>query len=100
MNEPKTSRINERKVNRAYNIVNELAHPRSLKILQLIEDKEALSSTQLAPMIDVEQPAASRYLMALKMYGYLKQERNGKGIKYRLNYKRIQDVNAIAVRII
>jgi DNA-binding transcriptional ArsR family regulator len=71
--------------------LNALADETRLSILELLADKDGLSSQEIMERLDLSQSAASRHLRQLAATGYLSVERREGAKSYRLNRERIDD---------
>lgn len=72
------------------NLLQALAHPKRLEILNLIAQK-SLTVTEIYSMLDLPQANISQHLQVLREAGVVIPKRNGKEIYYRLKNKKIKD---------
>lgn len=70
------------------NLLQALAHPKRLEILNLIAQK-SLTVTEIYSMLDLPQANISQHLQLLRQTGVVTAERNGKEIYYRIKNKKI-----------
>ncbi len=61
-----------------------IAHPMRIAIIDLLNDKQKLSVTEIYSALDIEQASASHHLNILKNKGVLVAKRDGKKIFYSL----------------
>lgn len=61
-----------------------IAHPMRIAIIDLLNDKNKLSVTEIYSALDIEQASASHHLNILKNKGVLISKREGKKIFYSL----------------
>ena len=61
-----------------------IAHPMRIAIIDLLNDKQKLSVTEIYSKLDIEQASASHHLNILKNKGVLVSKREGKKIFYSL----------------
>lgn len=66
------------------------------RILQLLHKHEQLTVTELYIKLRREQCVVSWHLGILREAGLVYTKREGKNIRYRLNYERLQQLHAIA----
>ncbi len=75
-------------------LIQALAHPTRLKILQLVGDGE-LSAGALAERLGVTRPNLSQHLTLMQQRGLLRVRREGATRLYRLAYPEIKDACAM-----
>lgn len=73
-------------------LLQSLAHPRRLEIIQLIRDQE-LAVSDIHTMLDLPQANISQHLMILRDAQVVKTRRDGKQVYYSLNNKKILQAN-------
>lgn len=61
-----------------------IAHPMRIAIIDLLNEKQKLSVTEIYSKLDIEQASASHHLNILKNKGVLVSKREGKQIFYSL----------------
>jgi len=61
-----------------------IAHPMRIAIIDLLNEKQKLSVTEIYSALDIEQASASHHLNILKNKGVLVSKREGKKIFYAL----------------
>lgn len=67
-------------------------HPLRKRIIQLLEEKEELTVTEIYVKLRLEQSVASQHLAILRRAGVLNTEREGKYIHYSLNKYRLAEI--------
>ncbi len=70
------------------NLLQALAHPKRLEILNLLSQKK-LTVTEIYSMLDLPQANISQHLNKLKGAGVVSAKRNGKEIYYSLKNRKI-----------
>ena len=75
------------KLEMAANRLRALAHPMRIAIIELLQEKEKLSVTEIYKKLKIEQASASHHLNILKNKGLLESKREGKMIRYSLKYE-------------
>lgn len=70
------------------NLLQSLAHPKRLEILNLIAQK-SLTVTEIYSMLDLPQANISQHLIKLRQAGVVTAKRNGKEIYYRIKNKKV-----------
>lgn len=73
-----------------------LAHPMRIAIIELLEENQKMSVTEIYKYLNIEQASASHHLNILKSKGVLISRRDGKKIHYSLKNEALVDlVNCI-----
>lgn len=67
-----------------------IAHPMRIAILELLQEKEKLSVTEIYNTLKIDQAAASNHLRILKEKGILASRRDGKKIIYSVKIKSLK----------
>jgi DNA-binding transcriptional ArsR family regulator len=75
------------KLEMAANRLKSIAHPMRIAILELLQEKEKLSVTEIYHKLKIEQATASHHLNILKGKGILASRRDGKKIIYSVKTK-------------
>ncbi|MBP7700551.1 metalloregulator ArsR/SmtB family transcription factor [Candidatus Woesebacteria bacterium] len=73
-------------------LLQSLAHPRRLEIIQLLRDQE-LPVSDIHTMLDLPQANISQHLMILRDAQVVKTRRDGKQVYYSLNNEKILQAN-------
>jgi DNA-binding transcriptional ArsR family regulator len=72
--------------------MNLIAHPTRIAIIELLQEKEKLSVTQIHKHLNIEQAVCSNHLRLLKQSGALTSKRDGKKIIYSVNTKAFKSI--------
>jgi len=88
--------IDEKKLNRASEILRALAHPVRLKIIGFIDKNKSINVNKIYGSLKLEQSITSQHLRILRAADVVETNRNGKYIIYSVNYDKVnQYINAI-----
>ena len=68
-----------------------IAHPMRIAIIELLNNGNRLSVTEIYKKLNIEQASASHHLNILKNKGVLESKRDGKKIFYSLSIKKIPE---------
>lgn len=82
------STFNQLAIDRAAAKLRALDHPMRITLLKLIDEKPGIIVTELMILIRSEQTIASQHLAILKKSGLVYSERDGKTMKYFINYNK------------
>lgn len=74
------------------NMLKAMAHPLRIAILELLDEREMLSVTDIYKKLGIEQAVASHHLSILRNKGILAANRDGKKIYYSLKYDRLSQI--------
>ncbi len=74
-------------------VLRALNHKLRQQILKLIEDEKKITVTEIYVRLRLEQSVASQHLAILRRAGIVITERDGKFIFYKVNFKRIDEIN-------
>ncbi len=69
-----------------------IAHPMRIAIIDLLNEKNKLSVTEIYSALDIEQASASHHLNILKNKGVLISKREGKKIFYSLKSVTLSEI--------
>lgn len=69
-----------------------LAHPMRIAIIELLEENQKMSVTEIYKHLKIEQASASHHLNILKSKGVLVSKRDGKKIHYSLRNEALVDL--------
>lgn len=83
--------INIGKVKASANILRALTHPLRLEILDFIDKQKAVSVKSIYNELDLKQSITSQHLQILRKAGLVITKRDGKFIKYSIDYSKIED---------
>ena len=75
--------------------VRTIKHPLRQRIMTTISDNKDITVTKLYKSLNIEQSVCSQQLGVLRSAGFLKTEREGKLIKYSIDYTNFNAFNAI-----
>ena len=67
-------------------LMRALAHPLRLKILEFIDSQEKINVNKIYNTLKIEQSITSQHLKTLKLAGVLSCEKDGKYMRYSINY--------------
>ena len=74
-------------------ILRAINHKLRQQILLLIDEHGRITVTELYIKLRLEQSVASQHLAILRKAGFVKTERDGKFIYYKVNTARLQELN-------
>lgn len=77
-------------------ILRALVHPFRQQILHLLHQNGSLPVTTIYIKLRCGQSVASQHLAILRRAGVVLTERQGKQVLYRVNYKRLEDVQELS----
>ncbi|MDG5767951.1 metalloregulator ArsR/SmtB family transcription factor [Balneolales bacterium ANBcel1] len=86
------------KLEKCASILKAIAHPLRIAIIELLEEHEKLSVSEIHEKLDVEQAVASHHLGILKNKGVLISTREGKNMRYELKHRQITQIIEIMER--
>ncbi|GAA4430298.1 metalloregulator ArsR/SmtB family transcription factor [Pontibacter saemangeumensis] len=87
-------RVEQKKLERAAYVLKCMAHPMRLGIIDLLEQRERLTVSQLQEVLKIEQSLLSHHLTNMRDKGILGTHREGKNIYYFLADKSISNIIA------
>jgi DNA-binding transcriptional ArsR family regulator len=76
-------------------VLRAINHKLRQVILKLINENSKMTVTEIYVQLRLEQSVASQHLAILRKAGFVSTLRDGKFIYYSVNYKRLEEVNAI-----
>ena len=85
----KRKNIDASKMEKVANILKVIGHPVRLSILEMLEEREPLSVTEIMEGTQVEQSLLSHHLTKMKDKGILESYRENKNIYYQLKDRQI-----------
>ncbi|MGD1843571.1 MAG: ArsR/SmtB family transcription factor [Thermonemataceae bacterium] len=85
-----TSQIEDLK--QAASILKTIAHPLRLGVIDLLEQHQRLSVTEICDAMQSEQSLTSHHLATMRSKGVLESQREGKNIYYKLKAKELKGV--------
>lgn len=80
------------KLEMAANRLRSMAHPMRIAVIELLQQKEKMSVTEIYKKLKIEQASASHHLNILKGKGVLASRRDGKKIYYSLKNKTLSQI--------
>ncbi len=86
-------RIDYLSIKKAALVLRALNHRLRQQMLQLLQEQERMTVTELYVQLRLEQSVASQHLAILRRAGIVKAERDGKFIFYRINEDRVKKIN-------
>jgi ArsR family transcriptional regulator len=81
--------IDEKKLDRAAEILRALAHPIRLKIIGFIDKNKSINVNKIYGSLKLEQSITSQHLRILRAADVVETNRNGKYIIYSVNYDKV-----------
>lgn len=84
--------INIGKLELAASKLRAISHPMRIAIIDLLDNGNKLSVTEIYESLDIEQATASHHLNILKNKGVLVSKREGKKIYYQLQNVALTDI--------
>lgn len=87
--------LNYSELRKAVIILRAVNHKLRQDIINLLEENEKMTVTDLYVKLRLEQSVASQHLAILRRAGVVNTERNGKFIYYYLNEERLEQINGL-----
>ena len=88
--------FNNEKLHVSSELMRALAHPLRIKILEFIDKNGTINVNKIYNTLKIEQSITSQHLKILKLAGVVNVEKDGKYMRYNLNYNIIErSVNAV-----
>lgn len=88
--------FNNEKLHVSSELMRALAHPLRIKILEFIDRNGTINVNKIYNNLKIEQSITSQHLKILKLAGVVNVEKDGKYMRYNLNYNIIErSVNAV-----
>ena len=87
-----TLNINVLEIKKAAMILRAVNHNLRQQIVQIIHKAGSINVTELYIKLRIEQSVASQHLAILRKAGFVKTEREGKFVHYKINYSRFAEV--------
>lgn len=79
--------FNSEKLRYSAELMRAIAHPLRLRILEYIDDQEVTQVNKIYNSLHIEQSICSQHLKTLRLAGVLTCEKEGKYMKYSINYE-------------
>lgn len=86
-------KFNTEKLSYSAELMRALAHPLRLRILEFIDSHGTTNVNRIYNTLNLEQSITSQHLRILKLAGVVKDSREGKFIKYKIDYDVIARVD-------
>lgn len=80
------------KLHQASEMLKAIAHPIRLAIVQLLENNQRKSVTEIHETLKIEQAVASHHLSILKNKGVVSMDKEGKHCYYYLKHQRLAEI--------
>lgn len=77
----------QEKLSYSCELMRALAHPLRLKILEYIDGHGVINVNKIYHTLKIEQSITSQHLRILRLAGVVDAERDGKYMKYSINYE-------------
>lgn len=88
-------RVDKKKLERAAYVLKSVAHPIRISIIDLLEQRERLTVSELQEILQVEQSLLSHHLTNMRDKGVLDTRREGKNVFYFLTDTAITSIIGI-----
>ncbi|MDX5437865.1 MAG: metalloregulator ArsR/SmtB family transcription factor [Pontibacter sp.] len=85
-------RVDQKKLERAAYVLKCVAHPVRISIIDLLEQRERLTVSQLQEVLQIEQSLLSHHLTNMRDKGVVDTQRQGKNVYYFLIDSTITDI--------
>ncbi len=85
-------RVDKLKLERAAYVLKSVAHPVRISIIDLLEQREKLTVTELQQVLEIEQSLLSHHLTNMRDKGVVETQREGKKVYYFLADSTITDI--------
>ncbi|WP_276496579.1 ArsR/SmtB family transcription factor [Pontibacter litorisediminis] len=85
-------RVDQKKLERAAYVLKCVAHPVRISIIDLLEQRERLTVSQLQEVLQVEQSLLSHHLTNMRDKGVVETRREGKNVFYSLTDTTITNI--------
>ncbi|MFN8308694.1 MAG: metalloregulator ArsR/SmtB family transcription factor [Chitinophagales bacterium] len=95
----KEIQLNYLVLKRAVLTLRAINHPLRKEILELLDEKDKMTVTEIHNKLRLEQSVASQHLAILRKAGVLITMRDGKFIYYKLNHARIQEISSLVEQL-
>ena len=86
-------------IRKAALVLRAINHKLRNQILHLIHGQLRITVTEIYRKLKIEQSVASQHLAILRTAGFVITKREGKFILYSVNYKRLEQVQELAIRL-
>jgi DNA-binding transcriptional ArsR family regulator len=82
-----TAKLDVERLEKAAEMLKSIAHPMRIAILNLIDQNERMSVTEIFEGVGINQAVASQHLRILKDRGILESKREGRQIYYSIRHE-------------
>lgn len=87
-------------VKKACLVLRALNHKLRQQILNILDENKKMTVTDLYIQLRLEQSVASQHLAILRKAGFVKTQREGKFVYYRINHPRIEQINKLVKELL
>jgi ArsR family transcriptional regulator len=84
--------ISLEKLEKMAEVLKTIAHPVRLEIIEILEEYNTLSVTEIQQKLNIEQSLLSHHLTKMKDKGILSSQRDGKNLYYSISLKNIETI--------
>jgi DNA-binding transcriptional ArsR family regulator len=88
-----------KKVNDAAMVLRAVRNPLRKKILAVLDLTPGINVTELFMKLQLEQSVASQHLAILRQAGIVRTEREGKNIRYSIDYENIKKISPLVEQL-
>ena len=92
--------FNNEKLQVSSELMRALAHPLRLKILEFIDKHGTINVNKIYNTLKLEQSITSQHLRILKSAGVVDAKRDGKFIKYSIDYPTVKKANKAVINFL
>ncbi|PRY05705.1 DNA-binding transcriptional ArsR family regulator [Pontibacter ummariensis] len=85
-------RVDQKKLERAAYVLKCVAHPVRISIIDLLEQRERLTVSQIQEVLQIEQSLLSHHLTNMRDKGLVDTQRQGKNVHYFLTDTSITNI--------
>ena len=85
-------RLDKKKLERAAYVLKSVAHPVRISIIDLLQQKERLTVSELQEILQIEQSLLSHHLTNMRDKGVVETKREGKNVFYSLTDSSITSI--------
>ncbi|NEM97078.1 ArsR/SmtB family transcription factor [Pontibacter burrus] len=85
-------RLDKKKLERAAYVLKSVAHPVRISIIDLLQQKERLTVSELQEILQIEQSLLSHHLTNMRDKGVVNTKREGKNVFYSLTDSSITSI--------
>ena len=85
-------RVETKKLSHAANMLKVIAHPLRLTIVDLLQNRGAMTVLEIQTTLSIEQAIASQHLTLMQDKGVLKSEKSGRNRYFSLAYPKMKNI--------